>query len=131
MKRYWDSSALVDALHDSRIEKLASEKDQFTRPHTLAEMFSTLTWGRLGVKYVPDDAAALIREITGSFNFVNLDASEIQAALDSARKHGVRGGNIHDWIHARAAGKAGVQVLLTDNLGDFQNLAEGFTIEAP
>jgi len=121
----------VDALHDSRIEKLASEADQFTRPHTLAEMFSTLTGGRLGVKYLPDDAAALIREITASFNFVNLDASEIQAALDSARNHGVRGGNIHDWIHARAAEKAGVQVLLTDNYGDFENLAEGFTIEAP
>ena len=131
MKRYWDSSALVDALHDSRIEKLAREQDQFTRPHTLAEMFSTLTGGRLGVRYLPDDAAALIKEITGDLNFVSLDASEIQAALDSARKHGVRGGNIHDWIHARAAEKAGVQVLLTDNHNDFENLAEGFTIEAP
>jgi hypothetical protein len=59
------------------------------------------------------------------------DEPEIQSALDSARKHGVRGGNIHDWIHARAAGKAGVQVFLTDNLSDFQNLAEGFTIDAP
>jgi hypothetical protein len=69
MKRYWDSSALVDALHDSRIEKLAGEEDQFTRPHTLAEMFSTLTGGRLGVRYLPDEAAALIRDITASFNF--------------------------------------------------------------
>jgi hypothetical protein len=31
MKRYWDTSALVDALHDVRIERLALEAEQFTR----------------------------------------------------------------------------------------------------
>ncbi len=38
---------------------------------------------------------------------------------------------LHDWIHAKAAKKAGVQVLLTDNHSDFETLAEGFTVEAP
>jgi len=49
VKRYWDSSALVDAVEDNRIEALALEKDQYTRPHTLSEVFSTLTGGRFGV----------------------------------------------------------------------------------
>ena len=34
-------------------------------------------------------------------------------------------------MHARAAKKAGVSVLLTDNFTDFGNLADGFTVEAP
>ena len=62
MKRYWDSSAVVDALHDCRIEGLMLEAEQYTRAHTLAEVFSTLTGGRLGFKYLADDAAALVKE---------------------------------------------------------------------
>ena len=56
MRRYWDTSALLDVLEDSRIENLSKEKDQYTRPHTLAEMFSTLTGSRLGFSYQPADA---------------------------------------------------------------------------
>ena len=74
MKRYWDASALIDALHDSRIEQKALEPGQCTRPHALAETFATLTGGRLGFCYLPDDAAALIRELTQTMNFVELEA---------------------------------------------------------
>jgi len=131
MKRYWDTSALVDALHDSRIEALAVERDQWTRPHTLAEAFSTLTGGRLGFKYLPSDAAAILRELTLGFNFVELDAKETLTALDEAERRGVRGGRVHDWMHARAAIKSGVSVLLTDNVGDFTDLADGVQITTP
>lgn len=109
MTRYWDSSALVDALHDSRIETLALEPDQWTRAHSLAETFSTLTGGRLGFRYLPDDAAALIRELTRGMNFVRLDPEEILAALAEAQQHGVRGGRVHDWLHARAAQRPGLK----------------------
>ncbi|HEV2391069.1 MAG TPA: PIN domain-containing protein [Verrucomicrobiae bacterium] len=131
MRRYWDSSALLDAFFESRIESLVREPDQWTRPHTLAEMFSALTGGRLGGQFHPADASAIVRELTETMNFVELDAKEVQAALDSADKHGVRGGNVHDWMHATAAKKAGAIVLLTDNSTDFQNLADGFAVEAP
>ncbi len=131
MKRYWDTSALVDALHDSRIETLALEPDQWTRPHSLAEAFSTLTGGRLGFKYLPSDAAALLRELTAGFSFVELDAKETLSALQEAEQRGVRGGRVHDWIHARAAQKAGVVVLLTDNLSDFTGLTDGVQIAPP
>ena len=131
MKRYWDSSALVDALEDSRIEALALELEQFTRTHTLAEVFSTITGGRLGYKYHPEDAAALIAELTASMNFVELDAKEVQAALEIAHKRGVRGGQVHDLLHATAAEKAGVEVVLTDNITDFTNLVDGLKIAPP
>lgn len=131
MRRYWDTSALVDALHDSRVEALILESEQWTRPHTLAEAFSTLTGGRLGFRYLPDDAAALIAEVTQRLNFVELDQAETMHALREAQACGVRGGRIHDWLHARAAAKAGVEVLLTDNLADFSGLARGFELAAP
>jgi len=131
MKRYWDASALVDALHDSRIEQKALEPDQWTRAHALTETFATLTGGRLGFRYLPEDAAALIRELTNRMNFIELDASEILAALDVAQQRGVRGGRVHDWVHARAAHKAGATELLTDNLNDFLGLEDGFSVVAP
>jgi len=131
MKRYWDASALIDALHDSRVEQKALEPGQWTRPHALAETFATLTGGRLGFRYLPDDAAALIRELTQTINFVELDAAETLAALDVAQQRGVRGGRVHDWLHARAAQKAGVAELLTDNLSDFAGLEDGFSSMAP
>jgi hypothetical protein len=131
MKRYWDGSALLDVLDNARLEKLSREKDQWTRPHTLTEMFSALTGGRLGFRFCPDDATAIIREITQDMNFVELNSRETFAALDEAQLRGVRGGNVHDWLHAAAARKAKVAVLLTYNLGDFKNFANGFSIEAP
>jgi hypothetical protein len=44
MKRYWDTSALVDALHDSKLEAKILERDQWTRPHTLTEAFFLREW---------------------------------------------------------------------------------------
>lgn len=131
MKRYWDASALVDALHDSRVENLALEPDQWTRSHALVEAFSALTGGRLGVRYLADDAAELLREISTGMHFVELDASETLAALAMAQRRGVCGGRVHDWLHARAAHKARVSELLTDNLPDFVGLEDGFAISPP
>lgn len=131
MKRYWDASALVDALHETRAEQKALEPDQWTRSHALAETFSTLTSGRLGFQYLRDDAAALIREITAGMNFVELDATETLKALEAAQTRGVRGGRVHDWIHARAAQKANVAELVTDNFADFAGLEDGFSVLPP
>ena len=131
MKRYWDTSALVDALHDSKIEAKVLEPDQWTRPHTLSEAFSTLTGGRLGFKYAPDDAAALLKEITAGMNFVELDKKHTLAALALAQERGIRGGRIHDWMHARAATRAKVAILVTENRADFIGLEDGFKVSTP
>jgi hypothetical protein len=128
MRRYWDASALIDALHDPRVEQKALEPDQGTRVHALVETFSTLTGGKLGFRYLPDDAAALIREISGGMNFIELDATETMAALETAQRCGVRGGRVHDWLHARAATKAQATELLTDNFADFSGLEDGFLV---
>ena len=131
MKRYWDSSALVDALHDETIRQATRQPEQFTRLHALTEVFSTLTGGRLGFRYLPEEAAAMIRDLVLGFQFVELTAVEVQQALMDAGRRGVRGGRVHDWLHARAAAKAGVSELLTDNLDDFAGLEAGFEVRAP
>lgn len=131
MKRYWDASALIDALQDSAIEKKALEAHQTTRAHTLAEVFSILTGGRLGFRLGPDDAATMIEEITEKFAFVELSPAEIKSALKQAESKGVRGNRVNDWLHAIAARKAGVEELLTDNYSDFAGMEEGFVLTAP
>jgi hypothetical protein len=131
MRRYWDTSALIDALHNAELEAKIMETDQWTRTHTLTEVFSTLTGGRLGFKYTPEDAAALLQEISGDLNFVELDKRNTLEALFMAHKHGIRGGRVHDWMHARAAAKVGATMLITDNLADFAGTEDGFQLISP
>jgi hypothetical protein len=84
----------------------------------------------LGFRYLAEDAAALLREISLTMNFVELDAGETLKALDTAQQRGVRG-RTRDWLHARGAAKARVAELLADNVGDFAGLEDGFKIPAP
>jgi hypothetical protein len=56
MKTYWDSSALIEALHDPKLRSRIRRRENETRPHSLAEVFSTLTKG-VNFRYPPADAA--------------------------------------------------------------------------
>jgi len=131
MKAYWDSSALVEAVQNLGVRKALRKVSGFTRPHALAEVFSTLTGGRLGYRCQPDDAAKIGRELAADLQFVELGEQETLHALATSRKHGVRGGQIHDYLHAIAARKAGALTIYTFNTGDFHNLGLPLTIAPP
>lgn len=131
MKAYWDSSALVEAVQNLGVRKALRKVSGFTRPHALAEVFSTLTGGRLGYRCQPDDAAKIGRELASDLQFVELDEHETLHALATSRKHGVRGGQIHDYLHAIAARKAGALTIYTFNTGDFRSLGLPLTIAPP
>ncbi|MEI6277947.1 MAG: PIN domain-containing protein [Verrucomicrobiae bacterium] len=131
MKAYWDSSALVEAVQNLGVRKALRKVSGFTRPHALAEVFSTLTGGRLGYRCQPDDAAKISRELASDLQFVELDEQETLHALATSRKHGVRGGQIHDYLHAIAARKAGALTIYTFNTGDFRSLGLSLTIVPP
>lgn len=131
MSAYWDSSALIEAVQDLGIRKVLHRSGGFTRPHTFAEVFSTLTGGRLGVRCLAEDAAKIARELASDLKFVELTGLETLGALAAAREHGVRGGLVHDYLHAIAAQKAGSPVLYTLNIGDFLSLRIPVTIEPP
>jgi hypothetical protein len=131
MKIYWDASALLTGMGDLAVASQILSTNQFTRVHSLAEMFSTLTGGRLGFRFEPAKASEMIKRLTRNLNFIELSADETKQALSQAQKKGIRGGRVHDWLHVVAAKKAGVRKLLTNNLSDFQGLDDGFILTIP
>ena len=122
MKAYWDSGALVAATADVPIRNRLRQERGFTRTHALSEVFSALTGGRLAIRLEADDAAEVLDNLAEDLDFIDLDAGEVLAALKQARQHGVRGGRIHDFLHAVAADKSDVQELLTTDQFDFTSL---------
>jgi predicted nucleic acid-binding protein len=128
MKAYWDSSALISASKDDALrDQLASERG-FSRRHALAEMFSALT-GKAHFKMKASEATIIIREIAADLDFVELSTEDILKAVSEAESLGVRGGHVHDLLHAKAALKSGAKTLLTLDRNDFDNLVPGLTIE--
>jgi predicted nucleic acid-binding protein len=124
MKIYWDSSALVEAVLDQTIRQRLADDQSVTRIHALSEVFGTLTGGRLGVKFEANEAAEVMDELAADLEFVELSAKEILTALHDAEKKGVRGGRVHDYLHAVAAKKAKAGLLLTSDKFDFVGLFE-------
>ena len=91
--------------------------------HAFLETFSTLTGGRLGVKVDADLAAKLLSEtILPRVQATELGMAELLPALRLARKQGVRGGGVCDYMHLVAARKVKADILFTINLGDFHHL---------
>lgn len=128
---YWDASALVEALQsDSTRDRLESSKG-FTRVHALAETFSTLTGGRLGFRCRPDEASEMVCELAQSLQVVELTESDVLRALSKCHGLGIRGGLVHDFLHASAAEKSGAERILTLNLRDFKSLGCRLKIELP
>ena len=122
MKTYWDSSALLEAVLDQSKRQRLAGGSAVTRVHALSEVFSTLTGGRLGVKFGANEAAEVMDELAADLEFVELTAKEILAALRDAEGKGVRGGRVHDYLHALAATKAKAKLLLTSDKFDFSGL---------
>jgi predicted nucleic acid-binding protein len=127
MSIYWDSQALVAAAFDEAIHTRL--QGGVTRTHSLSEVFSTLSGGRLGIRYSPADSARIARSLAERLSFVDLSWQETLRALDEAEGLGVMGGRVHDWLHAVAAKKAGAERLITENVGDFRGF--GIAVESP
>ena len=131
MKIYWDSSALVAATMERRLRDRLTGEGGVTRAHSLTEVFSTLTGSRLGFRVDAADAALVVRELAECVDLVEVSSSDVLQALDEARSLGVRGGRVHDYLHAVAARLAECTTLLTLNTGDFDGLGGNLNIEEP
>src|SRR5687768_8731200 len=118
MKTYWDSSALVFALHHENILKSIAKPDHFTRIHAVAEMFSTLTKGVM-YRYPAEDASRMIEELAGNLTLVELSYAEVISATKMAKKLGVRGARIHDLLHSVAAQRVSADILMTLDTAGF------------
>ena len=130
MKAYWDSSALIKALHDHKLRTSLKPGKDGTRPHSLAELFSTLTKG-VSFHYSPSDAAAMIKSLSESLDFVELSADDAVSAIKSASSQGVRGARIHDLMHAAAAEKYRATVIFTLDKAGFSTLKSAVPAQAP
>jgi len=128
MKTYWDSSAIVEAWIDGGLRARLHRDGGCTRSHSLAEVFSSFTGGNLEIRLSADDAARTVAQLAGDLDFVDLSADEVLAALKYARAKGVRGGRVHDFLHAVAAEKAGADKIITLDENDFNGLT-GLKIE--
>jgi predicted nucleic acid-binding protein len=131
IKAYWDSSALVQACIDEKIRTTLSLEGGVTRLHSFAEVFSTLTGGRLGFRSRAEDASKICRELAAAIRVVELDTETMLEALANSRCHGVRGGMVYDFLHAVTAQKAGAEKIYTLNLDDFFGLRMHLEIMPP
>ncbi len=122
MSAYWDSSAVIEACASILLRARLRRERGVTRTHTLAEVFSTLTGGNLAFRLDADGAARTVANLAVDLDFYDLAAEDILQALKEARKRGVRGGRVHDYLHAVAAEKAGAKKLITLDRNDFEDL---------
>jgi predicted nucleic acid-binding protein len=129
MKGYWDSSALVASFAELSIRSRLRQEGGITRTHALAEVFSALTSGNLSLRVTADNAAEMVEQLAKDLEFIDLTSAEVLQALKQTRKRGVRGGRVHDFLHAVAAQKAGAPRLLTCDEHDFDDLTDGLLVE--
>jgi predicted nucleic acid-binding protein len=138
MKVYWDTSALLEVILGvpAALSAFNAPHERITRAHTLAEAFSQLTGGRMTdaagarVQLAPNDAARAIAERAVQMEIVSLSGEQILTALKRAQKKAVRGGAIHDFLHATAAELNGADRIYTLNLKDFRPVTS-VTVRAP
>ena len=122
MKIYWDSSALVEATDDNLVRQRLIADGGMTRPHSLSEVFSSLTKGQAGDRVSANAAAQMVAQLSGLLDFCDLTAPEILRALAQAETKGVRGGRVHDYLHAVAAHKGKAGLILTADRHGFDGL---------
>ena len=130
MKTYWDSSALIEALHDQGLRANLTANGHGSRIHSLTEVFSTLTKG-VNYRYSPGDAAKMISDLTRDLDLVELTKEETLSAIKAAESLGVRGARIHDLMHATAARKYQAGLLMTLDQAGFQGIGSGMKVENP
>jgi hypothetical protein len=123
--KYYDTSALLRAWKEGW-----APVDCMTRPHAAAEWISIQT-GR-GLVYrtpqgelvkrnlSPADAAKEAKRLFAQLVFRELSGPQtLEAAEAAASKQGIRGGNFHDFLHARTAELFGAENIVTLNLRDY------------
>jgi predicted nucleic acid-binding protein len=128
MRAYWDSSALVQSHLDNTVHTRLRHEGAYTRTHSLSETFATLT-GRAAIAMSANDAAAAIKGLLQYLELVDLTGPEVARAFAKAQSLGVRGGRVHDYVHALAAEKSGAKTLLTLDRNDFIGLVHSLSVE--
>jgi predicted nucleic acid-binding protein len=125
MIRLLDSSVLVAALapdeerHRECLD-LLRQGGHVVWTHAFLETFAALTGGRLGIRVDADLASRLLKEtVRPRVHVVEIGIDDLLSALAEAKRRGVRGGAVYDYLHLMAAKQAGASVVATLNVSDF------------
>jgi predicted nucleic acid-binding protein len=97
----------------------------------LVETYAVLTRLPPPYRLRPADALAAME---GSWSHVGveaLDGTAVWPLLRALRDTGVGGGNTYDAVTAACARKAGVDVILTWNVADFEKVAPDIEVTSP
>jgi predicted nucleic acid-binding protein len=134
VKILFDTSVLVAALltnhsnHSLAFPSLAAvqrrENQGYISAHSLAELYSVLTRLPEPLRVSPDEAQALIVDLSGYLEVVSLQSEDYKAAMAQMVALKLPGGGIFDALIAQAALKTKVDHLLTLNAKDFIRLSE-------
>ena len=140
MSSYFDSSALIAAMveeeahHSRAADALVGSRGGFTCTHALAEVFATLTSGRLDIQLTPEEAHELVEaNVADRLSVMELTLSDYRTAMKVSQKVGARGGAIFDMLHLQAARRGKADRILTINVRHFQIFAPDLSglIELP
>lgn len=127
MGDFFDSSVIIGVIladcpeHTDCAKAWAAATDKVIYSHGLLETFCQLTGGRLGEPVPPDAAAeSIARNIErNQIRVITFETAEMLEHLAKARRHGVRGGAVYDYMHLCVARKAGVERIFTLNKRHF------------
>jgi predicted nucleic acid-binding protein len=128
VKAYWDSSALIATFANDELRQRLIAERGITRSHAITEVFAVLTGGNLNLRVDIETAVQMLKKRLPHLDIVDLTIDEAMEGLEQARQRGVRGGRVHDFMHALAAKKAGVAELLTADRNDFAGLVDAIKI---
>jgi len=131
MSDFFDSSVVIGVIvadcpeHADCLKAWNASEHKVIYSHALLETFCQLTGGRLGKAVSPDVAA---ESITRNFSrpevlLLTLSPEEIMEHLGEARKQGVRGGAVYDYMHLCAARKGRAKRIFTLNKRHFLAIA--------
>jgi len=123
---YLDTSAMI------RAWRLRLSPQHLTRTHSVAEFYATLTGGltvtvqgvKTRVKFSPTDTAQGAAATFAKMEFKDFGGPKALEELTLAAEENVQSANIHDWMHAAVAAKAGCREIVTTNEKHFKSVTK-------
>jgi predicted nucleic acid-binding protein len=123
VKYFFDSSVLVPALLPEHVHHArsfaafasANSKTCACAPHSLAEVYATLTRYPGKQRMSSESADLLVQEIEHRLTLVSLNGDEYRATVRRIAKMGIVGGAVYDGLIGACALKAGATHLYTWN----------------
>jgi predicted nucleic acid-binding protein len=138
VKVSYDTSVLIAALlvehsnHAVALSRLAlarsGEVRGYLSTHSLAELYSVMTRLPTPLRVFPDEAIAMLSDLTDYLEPVPLVATDYQAAMVRMAQLRLVGGGVFDAVIAQSALKVGVDYLVTLNPKDFVRLGEAIAM---